>query len=136
MLRPYLRAVRRQGDAIAVDSPASAYHALRIRGKRLRYALECMSDEYGRAAKRLARALRRLQEVLGAHQDAAVAIGRLRMIVEEEGTELPSQTVLAMGEVLERYRVQMLELRLAFPSAYARVREERWRTIRAALQES
>ena len=136
LLRPYLRAVRRQGDAIAVDSPASAYHALRIRGKRLRYALECMSDEYGRAGKRLARALRRLQEVLGAHQDAAVAIGRLRMIAEEEGTELPSQTVLAMGEVLERYRVQMLELRLAFPSAYARVREERWRTLRAALQDS
>lgn len=95
-----------------------------------------MSDEYGRAAKRLARVLRRLQEVLGAHQDAAVAIKRLRMIAEEEGTELPPPTVLAMGEVLERYRVQMLELRVAFPSVYARVRGERWRTLRAALQES
>ena len=136
LLRPYLRAVRKQGDAITVDSPASEYHALRIHGKRLRYALECLSDEYGRAAKRLTRALRRLQEVLGAHQDAAVAITWLRMIAEEEGMDLPPRTLLAMGEVLERYRVQMLELRVAVPSAYARVRGKRWRTLQAALQEA
>ncbi len=136
LLRPYLRAVRKQGDAITADSPAGEYHALRIRGKRLRYALECVSDEYGRVAKRLARALRCLQEGLGAHQDAAVAIKRLRMIAEKEGVRLPPQTVLAMGEVLERYRVQMLELRVAFPPAYARVRGKRWRALRTALRKS
>ena len=41
------REVRQAGDDLAEASPPQAYHALRIRGKRLRYALEFMVDIYG-----------------------------------------------------------------------------------------
>ena len=50
------------------------FHRLRIRGKRLRYALEFSSEVYGGRTGRFVRQLTALQDELGRMQDAEVAL--------------------------------------------------------------
>jgi hypothetical protein len=73
--------------------------------------------------------------VLGLHQDADVAIERLRRLAVERSGELDSTTVFAMGEIAERYRQSMAGLRSRFPRAYRRLSGRRWRELRRVLEE-
>lgn len=65
-------------DALSDDPSDAALHDVRKRAKRARYAAEAVAPVAGKPAKRLARALAAVQDVLGEHQDAAVAEGWLR----------------------------------------------------------
>ena len=64
----------------ALDDPPpdEELHAVRIRAKRCRYAVEAVAPVVGKEAKRIASAVAGLQGVLGDHQDAVVAEGWLR----------------------------------------------------------
>jgi CHAD domain-containing protein len=67
------------------DPSDGVLHALRIRAKRARYAVEAVADFVdGDAPHELAAALTNLQDVLGAHQDAVVAQAWLREELERE----------------------------------------------------
>ena len=56
------------------DDPSDAQlHSVRIRAKRARYAAEAVEPAIGKRARRFARALVRVQDALGEHQDAVVA---------------------------------------------------------------
>jgi CHAD domain-containing protein len=74
-LRRAVRAIERAGGAHERDL---AFHEMRKKAKRLRYAAESAVPVCGARAKRLASAAKRIQEVLGEHQDAVVARGKLR----------------------------------------------------------
>ncbi len=61
------------------DPPGSAeLHEVRKRAKQTRYAYEAMTPIVGKPARRLARRLTDLQDLLGDHHDATVAIDWLR----------------------------------------------------------
>jgi CHAD domain-containing protein len=75
-----------------------------------------------------------LQDVLGLHQDADVAIERLRALARDHAGDLDAATIFAMGEIAERHRRQMVELRLRFPGAYSRAMGKRWRSFRDVLE--
>src|SRR5262249_28196613 len=55
-------------------------HKTRIRGKRAGYAAELAEGSRGKRARRFANAAKNLQDVLGEHQDAVVATGRLEVL--------------------------------------------------------
>ena len=68
--------VRRAQKAFAVldkRSPDDELHAARIRVKRARYAAELAAHELGSAGERFVSSAKKLQDVLGEHQDAVVA---------------------------------------------------------------
>jgi CHAD domain-containing protein len=113
--------VRRGGKRIRGGSPADAYHRLRIRAKRLRYAIEFLSPVYGRPARALVRTLVAVQDVLGEHQDAQVAMARLRALVAENAVKLPPDAVFAMGRIAERYSARSAALRRKFAPAFGRL---------------
>jgi triphosphatase len=127
------RAVRRAAGRIEPTSAPEAYHRLRIRCKRLRYALEFVGEVYPGRTRPLVRRLVALQDVLGLHQDADIAIDRLRRLAVERG-DLRPETVFAMGEIAERYRRSMVELRGQFPAAWAKVRGKAWKAFRDELE--
>jgi CHAD domain-containing protein len=128
------RSVRKAGRRIGPDSPATDYHRLRIRCKRLRYALEFLGDLYPGETRPLVKRLVAVQDVLGLHQDADVAIDRLRRLAVSHGDALDPATIFAMGEVAERYRQSMIELRAQFPAAYARLFGKQWRAFRDLIE--
>ena len=127
--------LRARGDRIGPDSDAADYHRLRIHGKRFRYALEFLGDLYPGETGPLIKRMVVLQDVLGVHQDADVAIAGLRRLAADRGGELPPSTVFAMGEIAERYRASLGGLRAQFPRAYARVTKKAWSSLREVLEE-
>jgi CHAD domain-containing protein len=92
-LEASVKRMLKRGNKIDVESPAEELHRLRITGKRLRYELEFFAEVYPSLAKS-AKAVRRLQDVLGEHQDACAASARLSAYQSEAGTN-DSLTALA-----------------------------------------
>ena len=130
------RRYRKRAERIEPDSPASAYHRLRSNTKRLRYALEFLADLYPNRIRRLIDATHR-----GARHSRAVP-GRgdrqpaLRGLADEHGDELPPRPIFAMGEIAERYRHSMADLRRQFPAAFASTKGKNWRSVRKRLEAS
>jgi triphosphatase len=128
------RTVRQRGRRIRRDSSSSDYHRLRIACKRLRYTLEFLSDVYPKEIPPLVKRLVAVQDILGRHQDAFVAVRRLRSTVAEQGISLAPATVFAMGIVARRYGEQEEDLRARFPRAYARLTGKRWKALQQEMK--
>ncbi|MER7765006.1 CYTH and CHAD domain-containing protein [Streptomyces sp. NPDC097619] len=81
VLRDHARLAARVEHALALDPGEErdlALHEARKAAKRARYAAETAVPALGRPAKRLAKALKAVQGVLGEHQDSVVARAALR----------------------------------------------------------
>jgi CHAD domain-containing protein len=98
------------------SSPDAAWHAVRVNGKRARYAVEAVAGVLGGEAAALARALAGVQDLLGEHQDAAVAAETWLAIANAD----PDDHVLAVtaGRLCERERAAVREARIAFPEVW------------------
>jgi CHAD domain-containing protein len=79
------RATRRVDRAVAEADAATTeeerdlrLHEVRKSAKRARYAAESVAPVFGKPARRLAKRMEKLQEVLGEHQDSVVTRGVLR----------------------------------------------------------
>jgi CHAD domain-containing protein len=98
--RKWSKAARRLDET----SSPEAFHDLRKKGKRLRYALEFVSEVYGKPVQRLVKPLKALQDDLGQHQDAIVAAGHLRGLgTKTGGTRISRGVAFTMGVYSERY---------------------------------
>jgi CHAD domain-containing protein len=96
------------------DEPADhELHAVRKKGKRARYAAE-LADW-----KEPVRQAKKLQDVLGEHQDAVVAAERLRQLA----AEAPPWTALAAGRLIEREEEHRRESRAEWPKAWKKLRK-------------
>ena len=102
-------------DPLALDD---RWHAVRINGKRARYAVDAVAPAIGGGAVQLARALARVQDLLGEHQDAAVAGQTWLSIAAQD----PADHALAVtaGRLFERERASIRTVRAAFPDAWGR----------------
>jgi CHAD domain-containing protein len=128
--------VRAAGDAIDDDSPAEALHELRIRCKRLRYALEFSTGLYPKAVRNYLSRLIELLDLLGSHQDAHVAIQQMRGLGLTHQRELPPQTLFTLGEIAQLYVQQATDLRAQFPKLYRRIKGKPWQQLQRALDDA
>ena len=133
LIETSFRSFRKAADRIGPESPPADYHRLRTRGKHARYTLEFLGDLYPGQTEPLVKALTSLQDILGLHQDADVAIDRLRRLAAQEEA-LGAETIFAMGEIAERYRRSMIDLRARFPKAYRQVSGRRWKAFRKLIE--
>ncbi len=104
------KARRRLGD----DPTDTALHAIRIKVKRTRYAVEVLVGRDAEEAKELTKALRNLQDLIGVHQDAHVAEERIRAYA------VPGAD-LAAGRIIERERSIRVKVRQRLPTAWRRL---------------
>jgi triphosphatase len=111
----------------------SDFHGLRIRCKRLRYALEFSADVYGDRASRFVRELTVLQDELGEMQDAEVASLQLEALATGE-VHLPAATIFVMGGVAERHRRDVRRLLKRLPVELPRTRGRAWRELRDLME--
>ena len=112
------RKLHRLADRLRPSSDDVDFHQARIQGKRLRYALEFVSPLYGKTVKEFIGHLVEVQDVLGVHQDAIIAIEHLREIATSLDVSLPRSTIFAMGRVAERYADVVIESRRSFVKTY------------------
>lgn len=116
--KPY-RKLARAVDALGDKPEDDDLHALRIHGKRLRYAAETVLVSAKKSeAKHLTvvvKACRELQNVLGEHQDAVVAAERLRAL----GTaQTDPRVTLVAGRIVERELVRRAAVRKRWPAVW------------------
>ncbi len=96
----------------------TALHGLRIALKRARYAAE-LSAPAGKRGRRLIADAKRLQDLLGEHQDAVIAEKRLRAAaVVDSATE----AAFVAGRLAERQRARRSHATERFPAAWKRLR--------------
>jgi CHAD domain-containing protein len=104
-------------------APDERWHAVRIRGKRARYAVEAAATVLGGEAAALAGRLTRVQDLLGEHQDAATAAQTWLAIARAD----PDDHALAVtaGRLVERERTSIRAARAAFPRAWRKAAKRR-----------
>jgi CHAD domain-containing protein len=134
MVRRRYRKVRKGADLVTADSSMEAYHEVRSRVKKLRYALEAVAVIYGKPADEMLRALRRWQEKLGVQQDAAVASRRLQALASAPPKGIPPETLFLMGRLAEHYASAAVRARKQYAKGYRRVRG-RWKKLRMKLED-
>jgi CHAD domain-containing protein len=120
-IRKVRRRMLRDGKAIGDHSPDTELHELRKRGKELRYLLELFGDTAVDDPAPMIKALKRLQDVLGAFQDLAVEIAQLRDAADELAAE-PGGTdaLLAVGQLIAGLEDRQHAARDAFAERFAR----------------
>ena len=128
------RKVCKMGDRIRRSSPPEDYHLLRIDAKKLRYALEFVGGIYGKQAVEFSQRVTALQDVLGLHQDADVAIDMLNDMAGASGRKLGPASLLAMGAISERYRLHAAELRTQFPKVYKPLSGAEWGKLQRLME--
>jgi len=98
LLRSLSRSGLRAGARLGTESPPLMFHRLRVRLKRLRYALEMLDQIAGKRTSKAVKRLRRMQEELGDHQDLVNATVWLRQFARGQ---LQPETILATGALLQ-----------------------------------
>jgi CHAD domain-containing protein len=107
------RTVRRLGE----NPPDDALHAVRVRAKQCRYAAEACESALGKPARRLARAMADVQDVLGEHHDAITAGAWLAKTAHECS---PAEAY-AIGMLAQIEREAAAAARSEFAAVWARV---------------
>ena len=134
--RKWRKAAKRLGES---SSPED-FHELRKKGKRLRYALEFVSEVYGEPVQKLVKPLKALQDDLGDHQDAEVAAGFLRELgTNAEGPRVPRGAAFAMGVYSERCAREATDLRSVVLGSEALrdlLKGKGWKDLEKAMKSS
>lgn len=112
--------LRAHNDGLAwADVPA--LHAVRILGKRLRYALESFCEVLGPETKGVIARVTALQDHLGALNDADIAAHLVREYLVEHGGRLPAETVAAVGRYLTAQEREVQRRRRGVPAVWRQV---------------
>jgi CHAD domain-containing protein len=110
-------------DALGPEPADEALHDVRIRAKRCRYAAEAVVPVAGVPARRFAKRVAGIQEVLGDHHDAIVAEGWLR---DAAADATPAEAFVA-GQLSGMERVDEATARAAWPAAWKAARGKQLR---------
>jgi len=119
------RDLRKEVDALGDDPPDAALHEVRKGAKQVRYATEAVAPVVGRPARKAAKGLRRVQDVLGDHQDTVVAEEWLRGLVAAPDIEAPE--AFALGLLVAGERAHRAALRDAWAERWeSAAADDRW----------
>jgi CHAD domain-containing protein len=127
------RKLREDVRSLGPKSPMEKYHVVRRRAKLLRYAIEPGAELFGKPADEMLRALRRLQDGLGEHQDAHLAKSRLEAFAADTNAGLPAETLFLMGRLAEHHLHATARARKTLTRAWKKVRGKRWKSLRARM---
>lgn len=108
MLRPIARSVARAGAALDESSTPRTIHRLRVRVKRLRYAVELLSALGGKRSRRLLSRLEVLQDLLGDLNDLSVATAWLINFSRTAGAD--PGALMAAGAMAQALRSRSAKL--------------------------
>jgi CHAD domain-containing protein len=98
--------VLKLGRTVTEKTEPPALHRLRILFKRLRYTCEFFRDAFGDDLEPYIRAMVRFQDCLGEHQDAVVAMVRIRDLASNMVVRglIPQESLLDLGSLLQVQR--------------------------------
>lgn len=119
--------VRLLADEVSQEggAPDTEWHATRITAKKARYAAEAAAPVFGDEAAAFAKALSRVTEVLGEHQDGAIAIERIKELAADEQVSAPA--AFGLGALLSVEHDSARAAREEFSTVWSQVSRRQWR---------
>jgi CHAD domain-containing protein len=123
--RPWKK-LRRAVATLGEQPSDQDLHQVRIKAKRARYAAEAAAVAVGKPARRFARAVADLQDILGAHHDAVTAEAWLRRAAEAGAVA----EVFVAGQLVTFERCEQADLRRRWRSVWEAVN---WKRLTAWL---
>jgi CHAD domain-containing protein len=114
------RKFERELDRLGPGPSNAELHRLRVRGKRVRYAGELAAPAVGKPAHRFVARAKKVQDVLGEHQDAVVAEHRLRELIRAKRD--PGIAFVA-GRLIERQHLRTTAARRLTPKVLRKLRK-------------
>jgi CHAD domain-containing protein len=124
LVRKRWRRLQRTVDRLDAEPETARLHEVRLLAKRTRYAAEAVAPAFGRDAGRFAKAMSRIQDVLGELNDAAVAEGWLAAAAGE----LDGEAAYAAGRLVQVVAVEAIAFRHGWEQAYAKASRRRLRS--------
>jgi CHAD domain-containing protein len=119
------RRLNKRAHALRKANDDVHWHEARIAAKQARYACEALVPVFGKPARRLAEQLEKVTELLGEHQDAAVAAATVRRL--SAGRRVSGPMGFALGLLHGRERDGVLAARHRFRKIWPEVSDRRWR---------
>jgi triphosphatase len=130
------RKLRKCARRLTPESSLSEYHRVRVRTKRLRYALELVAPTYGKAAHDMLAALHKLQGKLGTQHDAGAVAGYLTRLADRPPAAFTPRTLFMMGRMAELHAREAARVGGRIGKPWRKVRGRRWKTLRSRMETS
>lgn len=105
LLRVTWKKLARDAASLQRSGSDEPWHETRLRAKRARYATDALAPVFGKDAQRFAKNLEQVTDLLGRHQDAAIAAQAARELALRDGVSGPAAFALGMLHTMQREEV-------------------------------
>ena len=129
------RKLRKSAGRLMRKSSMSEFHEVRVRAKKLRYALEVVAPTYAKPAVKMLAALHELQSRLGTQHDADVISRYLTQLASHPPATFTAVTLFMMGRMAEVYAREAARMGGKVKKPWRNVRRRRWKALRARMSE-
>lgn len=134
LIRKRYRKLRNCARKLNPQSSLREYHKVRIRAKKLRYALEIVAPTYGKAAGEMLAKLHKLQNKLGDQHDAGAIAQYLQQLATHPPASFGPGTLFTMGRMAESNAREARRLGGKLGKPWRKVRRKGWRALHSHMQ--
>jgi len=134
LIRKRYRKLRKSARRMTAKSSMAEFHEVRVRAKKLRYALEVIAPTYAKPAHRMLTALHKLQSKLGTQHDADVIAHYLTQLAGHPPANFAAATLFLMGRMAEQRARTAVRLGNKVAGPWRKVRGRRWKTLRSRME--
>jgi CHAD domain-containing protein len=107
-----------------LDGHDDHWHETRIDAKKARYTVEAVTPVFGAPAKAFAQQLARVTDLLGRHQDCAIAADTVAGMLDRD---TGPRAAFALGALYEQQRAELRSVRREFLALWPEIEQPRWR---------
>lgn len=127
------RKLRKSARRLTRESSMAEFHEVRVRAKKLRYALEVVAPTYRKPAEKMLAALHKLQSRLGMQHDADVISQYLTRLASHPPAGLTAATLFTMGRMAEAHARDAARMGGKVEKPWRKVRRRRWKALRSRM---
>jgi CHAD domain-containing protein len=135
LIQKRYRKLHKHARRLTAESSMSEFHDVRVRAKKLRYALEAVAPSYAKPAQAMLSALHKLQNKLGAQHDADVIADYLTDLASHPPANFGGATLFLMGRMAELHAREAASMGEKVARPWRRMRGKRWKSLRSRMQE-
>jgi len=135
LIRTRYRKLRKFARRLTAESSMKEFHAVRVRAKKLRYALELVAPTYSKPANRMLAALNKLQSRLGTQHDSDTIARYLTQLATEAPPSFTAATLFLMGRMAEVHARQAARTGARIRGPWRKLRRRRWKALRLRMEE-
>jgi len=134
LIQERFRKLRKSARRLTAKSSMAEFHDVRVRAKKLRYALEVIAPTYAKPANRMLAALHKLQGRLGTQHDADVIAHYLTQLAGHPPANFAAATLFMMGRMAEQRAREAVRMGKKVAAPWRRVRGGRWKRLRSLME--